>query len=187
MWRSEVNRLLLASMTPRRVMLSSTGHQGARPSPAPSGWVQVENRRVLWWNGRAVASVTIDRGPGVRLWMSGQKYWQVKDVRVGSARQARRFAQRWCAARLYPEMQLREAVGYLVEGTPRQLISSQPTPSLTREQLQQAQRLAEACLSSTERVRAALAPSRQPAERTSMANLARRPQGQRPPWSRFTV
>jgi len=78
--------------------------------------------------------------------------------------QGRRLAERWCAARLYPNLPLRQAVARLTESTPIQ--PAPPLPGLppTREELQQAQRLDEAAASSAARVKAALEPIRPPAE-----------------------
>lgn len=70
--------------------------------PIPSGWVQTGERWALWYNGRETASIPPDGGPGVRLRMEGQKMWHVKEVRAANVRQAKRFAERWCAARLHP-------------------------------------------------------------------------------------
>lgn len=145
-------------------MLPSHGYQGFRTAPIPSGWVQTGERWALWYNGRETASVTPDGGPGVRLWMEGQKMWQVKEVRAANVRQAKRYAERWCAARLYPELPLREAVARLTDSTPIQ--PEPPLPGLppTREQQQQARRLAEATSAATARVREALEPRRPPKE-----------------------
>jgi len=144
-------------------MLPSHGYQGFRSAPRPSGWVQTGERWALWYNGRETASVTPDGGPGVRLWMEGQKMWHVKEVRAANVRQAKRYAERWCAARLYPDLPLREAVARLTDSTPIQ--EPPPLPALppTREQQQQARRLAEAVTNDLERVKAALEPIRPPA------------------------
>ena len=91
---------------------------GFRAAPTPSGWVQTGDRWALWYNGRETASVVPDGRPGLRLWMEGQKFWQVKDFRVASARQGKRFAGRWCAARLYPGVPLRETVARLTDTPP---------------------------------------------------------------------
>lgn len=96
--------------------------------------------------------------------MEGQKMWQVKEVRAANVRQAKRYAERWCAARLYPELPLREAVARLTDST-----SIQPPPPLpglppTREQQQQARRLAEAGTKEIERIKEALEPRRTPKE-----------------------
>lgn len=137
---------------------------GFRTTPIPSGWVQIGERWALWYNGRETASVTPDGGPGVRLWMEGQKMWQVKEVRAANVRQAKRYAERWCAARLYPDLPLRQAVARLTDSTPIQ--PEPPLPGLppTREQQQQARRLAEAGAKEIERIKAALEPRRPPKE-----------------------
>lgn len=143
-----------------RSMLTPSSYQGIRSAPIPSGWVQTGDRWALWYNGRETASVVPDGRPGLRLWMEGQKFWQVKDVRVASVRQGKRFAERWCAARLYPGLPLREAVARLTDNTP--IPPATPLPGLppTREQLQQAQRLDEVAAAAAARVRAALEPRR---------------------------
>ncbi|WP_081280949.1 hypothetical protein [Stenotrophomonas maltophilia] len=135
-----------------------------RTAPIPSGWVQTGERWALWYNGRETASVTPDGGPRVRLWMEGQKMWQVKEVRAANARQAKRYAERWCAARLYPELPLRAAVARLTGNTPIPLPPEPPGLPPTREQQQQARRLAEASAATTARLREALEPHRSPAE-----------------------
>lgn len=141
-------------------MLPSHGYQGFRTAPIPAGWVQTGERWALWYNGRETASVTPDGGPGVGLWMEGQKMWQVKEVRAANVRQAKRYAERWCAARLYPELPLREAVARLIDTTPIQ--PEPPLPGLppTREQQQQARRLAEAGRLELARIKEALEPRR---------------------------
>jgi len=145
-------------------MLPSPSYQGFRAAPIPSGWVQTGERWALWYNGRETACVAPDGRPGLRLWMQGQKMWQVKQTRVASVRQGRRFAERWCAARLYPGMPLREAVARLTDSRP--IMPAEPLPALppTREQLQQAQRLDQAAATASARVMAALEPIRSAAE-----------------------
>ncbi|GAB2314502.1 hypothetical protein [Stenotrophomonas geniculata] len=145
-------------------MLPSHGYQGFRAAPIPAGWVQTGERWALWYNGRETASVTPDGGPGVRLWMEGQKMWHTKEVRAANVRQAKRYAERWCAARLYPELPLREAVARLTDSTPIQLPPPLPGLPPTREQQQQARRLAEAGAKEVERIKAALEPRKPPAE-----------------------
>ncbi|PII15469.1 hypothetical protein CR920_06490 [Stenotrophomonas indicatrix] len=59
-----------------------------------------------------------------------------------SVEQGKRYAERGCAARLYPEMRLRAAVARMVGDTPSEAL---PPPSClppTPAQLQQARRLA---------------------------------------------
>ncbi|OWQ73849.1 hypothetical protein CEE63_11440 [Stenotrophomonas maltophilia] len=89
--------------------------------------------------------------------MEGQKMWQVKDVRAANVRQAKRYAERWCAARLYPDLPLRQAVARLTDSTPTQP-PPPPLPGLppTREQQQQARRLAEAGAVELARIKEAL-------------------------------
>ena len=144
-------------------MLPSPDYQGFRSAPPPSGWVQTGERWALWWNGREVAAVELDLRPGVRLWMEAQKMWDVKEVRAASVRQAKRYAERWCAARLCPGVPLRQAVALLTDSTPIQ--PPPPIPGLppTPEQLQQARRLAEAGTTELERVKEALEPRKPPA------------------------
>ncbi|MGB5939354.1 MAG: hypothetical protein WBG81_07985 [Rhodanobacter sp.] len=137
---------------------------GFRTAPIPAGWVQTDERWALWYNGRETASVTPDGGPGVRLWMEGQKMWEVKEVRAANVRQAKRYAERWCAARLYPELPLREAVARLTDSTPIQLLPPLPGMPPTREQQQQARRLAEAGAKEVERIKEVLEPRRPPKE-----------------------
>lgn len=155
-------------------MRPSHGYQGFRTAPIPSGWVQTGERWALWYNGRETASVTPDGGPGVRLWMEGQKMWEVKEVRAANVRQAKRYAERWCAARLYPDLPLREAVAKLTDSTPIQ--PEPPLPGLppTREQQQQARRLAEAGTKEVERIKEALEPRKRPAETKPRARDARK-------------
>lgn len=80
--------------------------------------------------------------------MEGQKFWHVKEVRAANVRQAKRYAERWCAARLYPDLPLREAGARLTDNTPIQPPSPMPGLPPTREQLQ--------------RVKEALEPRKQP-------------------------
>ncbi len=145
-------------------MLPSLGYQGFRTAPIPAGWVQMGERWALWWNGREIASLSPDRAGGLRMTLNALKMWQTKNVRVVSLRQGKRFAERWCAARLYPNLPLRQAVARLTESTPIQ--PSPPLPGLppTREQLQQAQRLDQAAATASARVMAALEPIRPAAE-----------------------
>jgi len=145
-------------------MLPSIGYQGFRTAPIPSGWVQMGERWALWWNGREVASLTPDRAGGLRMALNALKMWQTKSVRVASFRQGKRFAERWCAARLYPDLPLREAVTRLTDSTP--IDPRPPLPGLppTSEQQQQARRLDEAAAAAAARVMPALALIQPPAE-----------------------
>ncbi|TFZ46139.1 hypothetical protein E5C33_07660 [Stenotrophomonas maltophilia] len=145
-------------------MLPSHGYQGFRSAPSPSGWVQMGDGWVLWWSGRQIASVSPAREHGVRVHLDARKMWQTKDVRAASIKQGKCYAERWCAARLYPELPLREAVARLTDSTPIQLPPPLPGLPPTREQQQQARRLAEAGAKEVERIKAALEPRRPPAE-----------------------
>lgn len=104
--------------------------------------------------------------------------WQTKEARAANVRQAKRYAERWCAARLYPYLPLREAVARLTDSTPIQ--PPPPLPGLppTREQQQQARRLAEAGAKEVERIKAALEPRRPAAE------IKPRPKDGRKTWVR---
>jgi len=139
-------------------MLPSLGYQGFRTTPIPTGWVQMGERWALWWNGREVASVTPAREGGYRLHLNALKMWQTKSAPVASIRQGKRFAERWCAARLFPDLPLREAVVRLTDNTPIQ--PAPPLPGLppTREQQLQAQRLDEAAATAAARIGEALEP-----------------------------
>lgn len=150
-------------------MRPSHGYQAFRTAPIPSVWVQTGERWALWYNSRETASVAPDGGPGVRLWMEGQKFWHVKEVRAANARQAKRYTERWCAARLCPGLPLRQAVALLTDSTPIQLPPSIPGLPPTPEQQQQARRLAEAGTTELERVKEALEPREPPAAATPWA------------------
>jgi len=150
--------------TAGRILPAMYSSHGFRTAPIPSGWVQTGERWALWYNGRETANVTLDGGPGVRLWMEGQKMWHTKEARAANVRQAKRYAERWCAARLYPDLPLREAVARLTDSTPIQPPPLLPGLPPTREQQQQARRLAEAGAKEVERIKAALEPRKPPAE-----------------------
>lgn len=130
----------------------------------PSGWVQSGERWDLWWNGRSVASIVPHAVLGFRLKLDARRMSQSKVVSVASARQAKRYAERWCAARLYPDLPLREAVARLTDSTP--IKPEPPLPGLppTREQQQQARRLAEAGTVELARIKEALEARRPPKE-----------------------
>lgn len=143
-------------------MLPSIGYQGFRNAPLPSGWVQMGPRWGLWWNGREVASLTPDREGGLRMKLNALKMWQTKSERAASVRQGKRFAERWCAARLYPSLPLREAVARLTDSTPIEPRAPLPGLPPTREQQLQAERLCAAAVAASAQVMAALDPQRPP-------------------------
>lgn len=142
---------------------------GFRTAPIPAGWVQTGERWALWYNGRETAGVELDGGPGVRLWLEGHKFWEVKEVRAANVRQAKRYAERWCAARLYPELRLREAVARLTDSTPIQLPPPLHGLPPTGEQQQQARRLAWARTKELEQVKESLEPRKAPTKTKSRA------------------
>ncbi|MGE8398342.1 MAG: hypothetical protein ACN6NZ_00220 [Burkholderiales bacterium] len=145
-------------------MLPSQGYQGFRSAPPPSGWVQMGEGWVLWWNGRQIAQVSPAKGRGVRVHLDARKMWQSKDVPAASIAQGKRYAERWSAARLYSDLPLREAVARLTDSTP--ILPAPPPSGLppTREQQQQARRLAEAGAAELARIKEALEPRRPPKE-----------------------
>ncbi|HID7839493.1 hypothetical protein [Stenotrophomonas maltophilia] len=96
----------------------------------------------------------------MRLWLESCKFWEVKEIRAANVGQAKRYAARWCAARLYPELPLREAVARLTDSTPIQVPPPLPSLPPTREQRQQAWRLAEAGTVEVARIKEALEPRR---------------------------
>jgi hypothetical protein len=137
-------------------MLSSHDYQGFRSAPPPSGWVQMGEGWALWWNGRQIAHVTSANGGGVLVHLDARKMWDTKNVRAASIQQGKRYAERWCPARLYPELRLREAVARLLDSTPAELPPRMPGLPPTLEQLQQARRLAEEGAKELEWVKEAL-------------------------------
>ncbi len=144
----------------------------AERDPTLQGWVIRNGRWELWWSGRDVAIVQPDRD-GAAVILDCRRFFQEKHVRAASAEQGKRFAERWCAARLYPDLPLRQAVARLTDSTPIQ--PEPPLPGLppTREQQQQARRLAEAGAKEVERIKAALEPRKPPAETKPRARDAR--------------
>ncbi|MDV6189888.1 hypothetical protein RYH75_11545 [Stenotrophomonas geniculata] len=158
-------------------MLPSHGYQGFRTAPMPAGWVQMGDGWVLWWSGRQIAHVVPAKDGGVRVHLDARKMWQTKDERASSIAQGKRYAERWCAVRLYPEMRLRAAVARLLDATPGEPLEPLPGLPPTREQQQQARRLAEATAAGTARVKEALEPAKPPATKP-------RPKDARKAWVR---
>lgn len=143
-------------------MLPSHGYQGFRTAPIPSGWIQMGESWVLWWNGRQIVNVSPVKDGGVHVRLNARKMWDTKDVRAASIAQAKRYAERWCAARLYPELRLRAAVARLLDTTPSEPLEPLPGLPPTREQQQQARRLAEAGAVELARIKEVLEPRRLP-------------------------
>ncbi len=96
----------------------------------------------------------------MRVHLDARKMCQTKEVSAANISQGKRYAERWCAARLYPEMRLRAAVARLTDTTPIQPASPPPGLPPTREQQQQARRLAEAGTMEVARIKEALEPRR---------------------------
>ncbi len=132
---------------------------------------------VLWWSGRQIANVSAAKDGGARVRLDARKMWQIKDVPAASVAQGKRYAERWCAARLYPEMRLRAAVARLLDTTPAEPLEPLPGLPPTREQQDQARRLAEATAIATAWVKEALEPARPPATKP-------RPKDARKAWVR---
>lgn len=63
--------------------------------------------------------------------LSCRKLWEGKEVRAASVRQGKRYAERWCAARV----PLKQAVARL-------LAKGEPAATLSRTEIQQQRRLA---------------------------------------------
>lgn len=145
-------------------MIPSHGYQGFRAAPIPSGWAQIGESWVLWWSGRQIANVSCGKDGAVRVHLDARKMWQTKDVSAASISKGKRYAERWCAARLYPEMRLRAAVARLTDTKPIQPAPPPPGLPPTREQQQQARRLAEAGTMEVARIKEALEPRRPPEE-----------------------
>ena len=158
-------------------MIPMTGYQGFRAAPIPTGWVQLGGNWVLWWNGRQIAQISPAKERGVHMHLDARKMWQAKDEWAASLAQGKRYAERWCAARLYPEMRLRAAVARLLDTTPAEPLEALPGLPPTREQQQQARRLAEATATATARVKEALEPAKPPATKP-------RPKDARKAWVR---
>ncbi|MBA0310721.1 hypothetical protein N5J01_04550 [Stenotrophomonas sp. GD03701] len=141
-------------------MASSFKHPACMIDFQPSGWVQNGGRWDLWWNGRSVAHIMAHPVLGIRLCLDARRMSRSKVVAAANVRQAKRYAERWCAVRLCPQLRLRDAVARLVDATPG--TQGAGTPPLSREQRQQARRLAEAGAGEVRRIKEALAPRRPP-------------------------
>lgn len=92
----------------------------------------------LWSGSRQLASVQSD-GHGIAVTLSCRKLWQAKLVRAASVEQGKRYAERWCAARVLEGVPLREAVRRLTA-----TLEAPAQPKRSRIELQQERRLREA-------------------------------------------
>ncbi len=124
----------------------------------------MEDGWVLWWSGRQIAHVVPAKDGGVRVHLDARKMRDTEDVRAASMAQGKRYAERWCAIRLYPELRLRAAVARLLDARPSEPLDPLPGLPQTREQQQQARRLAEAGAAELARIKEALEPRRPPKE-----------------------
>lgn len=111
---------------------------GFMTAPRPQGWVQFGESWGLWRNGRQIASVQPDAN-GVAVILSCRKLWEEKRVRAASVSQGKRYAERWCAARILEGVPLRQAVQQLT-AKPEESVQ----PKRSAAQLQQERRLREA-------------------------------------------
>lgn len=114
-------------------MLPPCNFTGFMTAPQPRGWVQYGEHWGLWWRNRQIASVQPD-SRGVRVVLACRKLWEDKEVRAASVRQGKRYAERWCAARVLEGVPLREAVARLVA-------NDEPARKLSRTEIQQQRRL----------------------------------------------
>lgn len=114
-------------------MLPPCNFTGFMTAPQPRGWVQYGEHWGLWWKNRQIASVQPD-SHGVRVVLACRKLWEDKEVRAASVRQGKRYAERWCAARVLEGVPLREAVARLVA-------NDEPARKLSRTEIQQQRRL----------------------------------------------
>ncbi|MCS4234400.1 hypothetical protein [Stenotrophomonas sp. BIGb0135] len=106
-------------------------------APRPQGWVQLGQTWTLWWNGRQIANVNPD-AKGAAVTLACRKLWQDKRVRAASIGQGKRYAERWCAARVLPDLPLRQAVERITA-------KEEPArPARTATERQQERRLREA-------------------------------------------
>jgi len=114
-------------------MLPPCNFTGFMTAPQPQGWVQDGERWGLWRNGREIAAVQSD-AKGVRVLLSCRKLWEDKEVQATNVRQGKRYAERWCAARVLDGVPLKEAVAQLVA-------KREAAPRLSRTEIQQQRRL----------------------------------------------
>jgi hypothetical protein len=102
-------------------------------APRLQGWVHFGEHSGLWWGNRQIASVQLDAN-GILVILSCRKLWQDKEVGAATVAQGKRYAERWCAARVLEGVPLKEAVAKLVA-------KSAPGPRLSRTEIQQQRRL----------------------------------------------
>lgn len=115
-------------------MLPSHGYQGFSAAGDLSGWVQLADSWVMWWNGRQIANVSSAKGGGARVRLNARMMWDTKDEWTASIGQGKCYAERRCEPRLYPELRLRVAVSRLLDTTPGDPLDPQPGLPPTLEQ-----------------------------------------------------
>lgn len=86
---------------------------GIPQKPPTEGWRFRFGRWELLWRQRAVAIVVEQPDRTAKMTLNALKMWQVKHVSAANVEQAKRFAERWCAARLIPEQPMKLAVAIL--------------------------------------------------------------------------
>lgn len=114
-------------------MLPPCNFTGFMTAPRPTGWVQDGERWGLWRNGREIAAVQLD-AKGVRVRLSCRKLWEDKEVRAANIAQGKRYAERWCAARILEGVPLKEAVARLVaqDRPPKDALKAIPLAATNR-------------------------------------------------------
>ncbi len=74
------------------------------------GWEYRAGRWDLRWGNRSVAVVVLQPDGSAAMTLCALKIWQVIHTRAASVDQAKRYSERWCAARLFPEVPSKEGV-----------------------------------------------------------------------------
>ena len=106
---------------------------GLKTAPQPRGWVQRGDHWGLWWRNRQIACVQ-PGAHGIRVVLACRKLWQDKEVGAATIAQGKRYAERWCAARVLEGVPLKDAVAQL-------LAKDEPGRKLSRTEIQQRRRL----------------------------------------------
>lgn len=73
-------------------------------------WQHRFGRWELWWVNRTVAIVHPLSDGTARITLNALKLWQVKEVTAANVDQAKMYAERWCAARLFEGVPIKEGV-----------------------------------------------------------------------------
>ncbi|MGN7839468.1 hypothetical protein [Stenotrophomonas sp. 22385] len=91
---------------------------GTLQMPEAGGWHFRFGRWELLWRERAIAIVVEQPNHTAFMTLNALKMLQVKHVTAANVDQAKRFAERWCAARLIRNQPIREAVA-MIRGASR--------------------------------------------------------------------